>query len=226
MILKNVMIEYLFELSEESKIIEYLKFSLKDELLREFTKLIQINADESIVVTPIKASPLNERLLSYVILVKYYFTESKQIAASLLRIKLLELLFDLGYEHQDVLSQLLNMKPSYRGNITKIVEENIMNPVSLNDLAILSGRSLSSFKRDFKAIYNMSPSQWIREKRLDKAKELFSGTQMSVTDICYLLGFENIGHFSRIFKSYSGISPSGYKLSMQVNNHYLEQNTH
>ncbi|WP_245592363.1 helix-turn-helix domain-containing protein [Ectobacillus panaciterrae] len=71
-----------------------------------------------------------------------------------------------------------------------------MNPVSLNELAYLSGRSLSTFKRDFRKIYNTSPMKWIRNRRLDKAKELLTHTSLSVSDVCFSTGFENIAHFS------------------------------
>jgi AraC-like DNA-binding protein len=92
------------------------------------------------------------------------------------------------------------------------VEENIMNSLSLQQLAMMSGRSLSSFRRDFLAIYNMPPSHYIRQKRLEKARELLKSTTMTVTDICYTLGFENIAHFSRLFKSYFKSSPSEFRL--------------
>jgi transcriptional regulator GlxA family with amidase domain len=103
-----------------------------------------------------------------------------------------------------------------RPDITTTVEGNILNNISLQELAHLSGRSLSSFKRDFHAIYNMPPSQWIRERRLEKARELVMRTSMSVTDICYTLGFENIAHFSRLFKTYFGVAPTRYKIRAAI----------
>ncbi|MFD1903052.1 helix-turn-helix domain-containing protein [Paenibacillus rhizoplanae] len=81
------------------------------------------------------------------------------------------------------------------------MEENFMNPVSLNDLAYLSGRSLAAFKRDFQAIYNTSPLKWVRNRRLDKAKELLAETALSVTDICFFsTGFEK---YRSLFPKYS-----------------------
>ena len=109
-----------------------------------------------------------------------------------------------------------NAKQPERPDITHTVEGNILNNISLQELAYLSCRSLSSFKRDFHAIYNMPPSQWIRERRLEKAKELVTCTSMSVTDICYTLGFENIAHFSRLFKTYFGVAPTRYKVRAAI----------
>ncbi|MBK6987910.1 MAG: helix-turn-helix transcriptional regulator [Bacteroidia bacterium] len=78
--------------------------------------------------------------------------------------------------------------------------------------ARLAGRSLSSFRRDFISTYNMPPSRWIRIKRLEKSRELLSNTTMTVTDICYTLGFESVAHYSRIFKLHYGYPPSEIRL--------------
>jgi AraC-like DNA-binding protein len=60
----------------------------------------------------------------------------------------------------------------------------------MQQLAMLCGRSLSAFRRNFNSIYNMSPSLWIRDKRLHKAKEILKNTRMPTTDICYILGLK------------------------------------
>lgn len=86
-----------------------------------------------------------------------------------------------------------------------------MNPVSISDLAYLSGRSLSAFKREFQVTYNTSPLQWIRNRRLDKAEELLTHSNLSVTDICFTIGFENVAHFSKVFKERFGYPPSALK---------------
>ena len=114
------------------------------------------------------------------------------------------------------MAQLMDLRQQFRTDITSTVEDNIMNSLSLNQLAVLSGRSLSSFRRDFLAIYNMPPSQWIRQRRLDKARELLLNTTMTITDVCYTLGFENLAHFSRLFKSCFGHSPTEFKLTAQA----------
>lgn len=86
-----------------------------------------------------------------------------------------------------------------------------MNPVSLSDLAYLSGRSLSTFKREFQAIYNKPTFQWIRNRRLEKAKELLVSSGLSAIDVCFATGFENVAHFSKSFKKKYGVPPSDIK---------------
>ncbi|WP_260845799.1 AraC family transcriptional regulator [Paenibacillus sp. Y412MC10] len=80
----------------------------------------------------------------------------------------------------------------------------------------MSGRSLAAFKRDFQAIYNTSPLKWVRNRRLDKAKELLAETVLSVTDVCFSTGFENIAHFSKVFKERFGLPPSEFRRQLRL----------
>jgi AraC-like DNA-binding protein len=72
----------------------------------------------------------------------------------------------------------------------------------------LSGRSIATFHREFKRTFNTSPHQWIKERRLLKAKELLTLTNRKPSDIYIELGFEDLAHFSRSFKKHFGKNPS------------------
>ncbi|MEZ4902636.1 MAG: helix-turn-helix transcriptional regulator [Spirosomataceae bacterium] len=124
---------------------------------------------------------------------------------------MIELMYDLAYTDKTFLTQILQLRNQPVQDLSFVLDVNYTNRLSVNDLARLSGRSLSTFKREFQQIYNTSPAQWIREKRLHKAKELLEKTEMNVTDVCFTTGFESIAHFSRTFKSYFGIAPSSVK---------------
>ncbi|OBZ08794.1 AraC family transcriptional regulator [Bacillus sp. FJAT-27264] len=209
---KAIVVQYLKTGDPEGDgMMEYRMFFLKDDLLREFAKMANVKPQKPAVSTAVSVKPVNERLLKYVDSLNPYFSEPENIDENLIKIKLLELLFDLAAADQDLMLQLLQLKQQVRSDIPKIVEDNILNPVSVNDLAYLSGRSLSSFKRDFQSIYSMPPHQWIRERRLDRAKDLLMNSSLSVTDICFMTGFENITHFSRTFKERYDLSPVSYR---------------
>jgi AraC-like DNA-binding protein len=195
---------------------EFVLFSLRYELVKEFTKMAELSLTPKFVASAITVNTVSQQLLKFIDSLQPYFVNPEKVGGSLIKIKLLELLFYLAGSNHEILEQVLDLREHYRSNIITTVEENIMNSLSLSQLAVLAGRSLSSFRRDFLAIYNMPPSQWIRKKRLEKARELLSGTTMTVTDICYTLGFENIAHFSRLFKSQFGFPPSEFRLNAQV----------
>ncbi|MHA4844755.1 helix-turn-helix domain-containing protein [Flavitalea antarctica] len=191
--------------------LEYFVFVLEDEIIKEFIKLSNIVITHNEASSPILINVPNRQILKYVETLESFCHEPESIKSSLVKIKLLELLFYLSSLDNSIVHGLYNLRKEFRTDITVTVEENIMNSVSLQQLAVLTGRSLSSFRRDFLAIYNMCPSDYIRKKRLEKAQELLRCTTMTITDICYTLGFENIAHFSRLFKSYFQHSPSEFR---------------
>jgi AraC family transcriptional regulator, exoenzyme S synthesis regulatory protein ExsA len=196
--------------------VEHIRIFLKYELVKEFIKLTKLYMANPAEASPVLVNIAGKRLLKFIDSLEDYFSEPEKVEENLIRIKLLELLFNLAHTDNKILVQLMDMREHFRADITATIEENIMNSVSLNQLAIKSGRSLSSFRRDFLAIYNMPPSQWIRERRMEKAKELLLNTTMTITDVCYTLGFESLAHFSRLFKSFFGHSPSEYKMTAIV----------
>lgn len=206
---KSIMVEY--EKSGEegsSSLLDYMMFFLKEELLTEFIKMADLESSQPAVLVPVSVQQVNEQLLHYIHSLKPHFKENRPVKDGWMKVKLLELLFDVADADERFLYQFLQLKQTKRRGITEVVEQNVTNPVSLNDLAYLSGRSLSAFKRDFQAIYNTPPLRWIRNRRLDMAKEMLLHTSLSVTDICFSTGFESVAHFSKVFKEKFGIAPS------------------
>lgn len=186
---------------------------LKDDCIISFMKLAEIKSCKTAEKVSIMVKPVKERIQGFLFSLKPYFNEIENIDAGLIKLKILEVLYDISSTDKHLLHQLLQMKQPVKFDLSSIMEENYASPISLPELAYLSGRSLASFKRDFKAIYNIPPSDWIRKRRLEKAKELLQNTSLSVSDTCYALGFENTAHFSRIFKEHFGITPSDARVN-------------
>lgn len=191
----------------------FLLFMLKKQVVQEFIRSAHLQPIGRAASGVLAVHRPGQRLLACLHSVKAYFTDGAGITGHLAKIKLLEVLFCLAgcQQEQPILERVLEFRERFRGDINSVVEEYLMDTHSLSQLARLSGRSLSSFRRDFQAIYNMPPSRWIRLKRLEKACELLTGTQMTITHICYTLGFENIAHFSRLFKARFGVPPSSLR---------------
>ncbi|GGH71351.1 AraC-like DNA-binding protein [Filimonas zeae] len=80
--------------------------------------------------------------------------------------------------------------------------------VELKRFAYLTGRSLSTFKRDFEKTFNTTPSRWLLQKRLQEAYYLIKEKRRAVSDIYLDLGFEDLSHFSYAFKKQYGVAPS------------------
>ncbi|MBS1665275.1 MAG: helix-turn-helix transcriptional regulator [Bacteroidetes bacterium] len=202
---KNSWIEYS---AIESKQLRYLLFTIKPSLIKEFLKLTDLPGSIQEEEAPITTMTAEGGWPAYILSLEPFLQGAYKPQPGLIKIKLLELLFQFSTANHHFLSQLMHLRASFRPNITETVEENILSTMTIEQLATLSGRSLSSFRRDFTAIYHMSPSEWIKLKRLEKAREMLSGTTLTVTEICYSIGFAHIAHFSRVFKSHFGFPPS------------------
>ena len=86
------------------------------------------------------------------------------------------------------------------------MEKNYKRDMSMSEFARASGRSLSTFKRDFRLISELSPERWLTNRRLHAALEMLKRGQR-VTDTCFDVGFKNVSHFSAIFKRKFGVTP-------------------
>lgn len=210
---KNTLVQY-----DKSGDYESMLFFLKDEFLQDFIRIANIKDVTSKDAVSLSIKPVNERMRKFFESLIPYFAEPDNVDEGLLKIKMLELLYDVAAADKELLQQLLQMKKPAKTDLAEVVEANFASPITIEQLAYLSGRSLASFKRDFNDIYNMPPSEWIRIKRLNKAKEALENTDLSVLDVCYMVGFENPSHFSRIFKEHFGYTPSAVRQSINEPN--------
>ena len=196
--------------STETGLFESQLFAINDELLKDFLTTQQVNVPPMTEEFGAQVSPMSDRLVAYCWSLAPYFNDSLQVSPGLLRLKVMELLYNVMDCSKNIFRQMLQLRQPVKVDVRRVVEENYTSPISIKKLAYLSGRSLSSFKRDFQSIYGVSPAKWIREKRLSKARQMLLSSQISVADVAYSLGFENPTHFSRIFKQQYGASPSTY----------------
>ena len=137
-----------------------------------------------------------------------------------LNLKILELLFLLNglAKEQQFANFLFRLTLPKKRNIKNFMEQNFDKPLKIEDYAYLTGRSLSTFRRDFKSFYDITPQKWIKEKRLEKALAILDKKEISITDLAYEVGYENISYFIKEFKTKIGLSPKQYILSQHRNN--------
>lgn len=208
---------------------EAVSFYLKDEFLKDFIALSslkrtaiepigQTEPPESAAMIQVR---LDERLDGFMASVKPYFGAEAPPAPALLRIKLMELLFNLSLSQPALLSHLLEFSNPAPQALHRIMETHFTKPLSLSEFAYLAGRSLASFKRDFSKVYGTSPAKWITHRRLTYARDLMLGSTMQVSEACYSAGFESVAHFSRLFKAHFGTTPSLMRTMKHTINHTI-----
>ena len=158
--------------STETGLFESQLFAINDELLKDFLTTQQVNVPPMTEEFGAQVSPMSDRLVAYCWSLAPYFNDSLQVSPGLLRLKVMELLYNVIDCSKNIFRQMLQLRQPVKVDIRRVVEENYTSPISIEELAYLSGRSLSSFKRDFQSIYGVSPAKWIREKRLSKARQM------------------------------------------------------
>ncbi|MES0880507.1 helix-turn-helix transcriptional regulator [Roseibium sp. SCP14] len=106
-----------------------------------------------------------------------------------------------------------NSTETGKRNIRHLMRIHQAHNLSVADYALLSGRSVSSFNREFKRQFGIAPSQYLIEQRLLKAREAVLDTSAAVTDIALDAGYQNTSHFIAMFKNRFGVTPKRLRLS-------------
>jgi AraC family transcriptional regulator, exoenzyme S synthesis regulatory protein ExsA len=134
------------------------------------------------------------------------------------RAKLFELLhlLSIGERGEDFIATLLSLKNKQKRNLKDFMNANFNKSLTVEDYAYLTGRSLSTFNRDFKRQFSVSPKKWLMDKRLDRAYELLSRDHQNVTEIAFEVGYENFSHFIKAFHKKFGISPKQFVIQRRI----------
>jgi AraC-like DNA-binding protein len=91
------------------------------------------------------------------------------------------------------------------------MDRHYAEPLDLERLAAESGFSKFHFARSFKDAYGETPARYLTRRRVERAKDLLRHANLTVTDICMLVGFSSLGSFSSRFTELVGMSPSAYQ---------------
>ncbi len=103
---------------------------------------------------------------------------------------------------------MFDFSDPWKIDILNFMENNYMSDLSIEEIAHYTGRSLATFKRDFKKVSDLTPEKWLIKKRLEKAYDLMKHGKKKVVEVCAEVGFRNPSHFSTAFKKHFGVAPS------------------
>ncbi len=185
---------------------EPIVFCFDEAFLKNFQQkhlAIATNSTSPDTFIKIKANGL---LPDFIRSLKPYYNSSGKIDASFEDVKYEELLIILLQNQPELAGVLFNYGIPEKINIEEFMNRNYKFNVPIKRFAYLTGRSLSAFKRDFKAIFNETPNRWLVQKRLQEAYFLIDKKSKKPSEIYLDLGFEAMSHFSFAFKKLFGMT--------------------
>ncbi|EPH5795190.1 GlxA family transcriptional regulator [Pseudomonas aeruginosa] len=91
------------------------------------------------------------------------------------------------------------------------IEANHAEPLGLERMAAQAGLALRTLKRRFGAATGLSPIRYLQHVRVDRAKKLLLATPLSIREIAYEVGYENVSFFVRLFRKEAGDTPSHWR---------------
>jgi AraC-like DNA-binding protein len=137
-----------------------------------------------------------------------YFDNSIKPTEGVTHLKLLEGIYALLNSDEQLYPILFDFAEPWKIDLLEFLNGNYMEELSMEQIASFTGRSLATFKRDFKKISSLTPQKWLIKKRLEMAYIKLKEESKKVQDVYMEVGFKNPSHFSTAFKKQYGIPPT------------------
>jgi len=137
-----------------------------------------------------------------------YFDMPATLPENIADLKLTEAITILRTVDPSIDHLLGNFEDPHKLDLMDFMEKHYMFNMTLEKFGYLTGRSLSTFHRDFKKKFNTSPQKWLTRKRLELAHYQISKKKQRPAEVYLNAGFEDLSHFSFAFKKHFGYSPN------------------
>ena len=137
-----------------------------------------------------------------------YFDVKGPFPEDIASLKITEAISILRTIDKDIDSVLANFEEPGKIDLASFMEKNFMFNMPLERFGYLTGRSLTTFKRDFQKAYNTTPQRWLTQKRLELAHYQLAEKSRKPIEVYLEAGFENLSHFSYAFKRYFSYAPT------------------
>lgn len=191
-------------------------FKIKAPFLKNLMKkekfIIPQRVSSNILDKPyIKIQP-DAFLKGFFLSLENYFDAERYPSKAMMDVKMQEAVTALLDMNPDLAAVLFDFEEPWKMNLKDFMKSNCTSDLTLADFAHYSGRSLTTFKRDFtEAFGDITPARWIMNQRLQAAKQMIE-KGYHPSNVYQTVGFKNLSHFSTAFKKQFGVSPSAIKI--------------
>lgn len=185
---------------------------LSDFFVKYASVINKISSKPAVSECPFLIFEKDEFIRNYIISLKYIQEQNTVFTGEKIEMKFEELMMYLLEKYPvEILSFQLRSEEAYSDlEIRKVVEQNITNSLTLEELAFLCHISVSTFKRKFLKLYKMPPRQYFLQRRMAMATSLLLQNE-NPGEVFYKVGYENHSSFSQSFKQVYGISPKAFQ---------------
>lgn len=197
-----------FELLDSKDDFEPILFCFDEPFLHEFQQKHKPKLTDSKTSDAFVKIRETELMDDFIRSLKPYHQGVMKLDAAFEDLKYEELLIILLKTQPELAGLLFDFGMPEKINLEAFMNSNFTFNVSIERFAFLTGRSVSAFKRDFKTVFNDTPSHWLVKKRLQEAYFQLDKKKQKPSDIYLNLGFESLSHFSVAFKKQFGIPPT------------------
>lgn len=180
---------------------------LTEQRLKEFYTNIEVNKT-NILEQKILSFNNHPLLDSFLASVLPYFDIEGPLPDNIATLKITEAISILRAIDINIDSILGNFNLPGKIDLINFMQRNFMFNMPIEKLGYLTGRSLSTFNRDFKKCFHATPQKWLTEKRLALAYYQLVEKKKKPTEVYLEVGFEDLSHFSFAFKKKYGVSPA------------------
>jgi AraC-like DNA-binding protein len=201
----------MYKNSKDEALYKGISLTFKRSILREFySKMDKAEIPKNIAVSDdyvfkLQPSPAIESLFQSL---TPYFDSNIKPTEGVTHLKLLEGIYALLNSNEQLYPILFDFAEPWKVDILEFLNENYADELTMEQIASFTGRSLATFKRDFKKISNLTPQKWLIKRRLEAAYSKLKEEGKKVQDVYVEVGFKNPSHFSTAFKKQYGISPT------------------
>ncbi len=168
----------------------------------------KIPADTSKLKPEVIKLPKTAEITSLFASLTPFFDPEVKPRDDFMHLKLQEGLLALLHIDERFASTLFDFNEPWKIDIMDFMNKNYMYDFTMEELAHYTGRSLATFKRDFKKISDLTPEKWLIRKRLEAAYVMMQEGGKKIADIYTSVGFKNQSHFSSAFKKQYGVPPT------------------
>jgi AraC-like DNA-binding protein len=91
------------------------------------------------------------------------------------------------------------------------IDAHFADELDLDRLARVAGVSKYHFTRSFEAVYRETPIRYLTRRRIERAQDLLRSANLTITEVCMLVGFSSLGSFSSRFRELVGETPTQYR---------------